>query len=83
MFAYLLFGLVHFFAWRSWRNGLSSRGSIAMGLLVAVFWLQVVMGISTLLLHVPVWLAVAHQGGAVALLSATLFAGHVLVKQTS
>lgn len=82
MFAYLLFGLVHFFAWRSWRNGLSSRGSIAMGLLVAVLWLQVIMGISTLLLHVPVWLAVAHQGGAVALLSATLFAGHVLVKQT-
>ena len=83
MFAYLLFGLVHFFAWRSWRNGLSSRGSIAMGLLVVVLWLQVIMGISTLLLHVPVWLAVAHQGGAVALLSATLFAGHVLVKQTS
>lgn len=83
MFAYLLFGLIHLFAWLSWRSGLSSRGKLAMGLLLAALWLQVIMGISTLLLHVPVWLAAAHQGGAVALLSATLFASHVLVKQSS
>ena len=82
MFAYLLFGLIHLFAWLSWRDGLSGRGKLAMGLLLAALWLQVIMGISTLLLHVPVWLAAAHQGGAVALLSATLFASHVLVKQS-
>ena len=82
MFAYLLFGLIHLFAWLSWRDGLSGRGKLAMGLLLAALWLQVIMGISTLLLHVPVWLAAAHQGGAVALLSATLYASHVLVKQS-
>jgi len=83
MFAYLLFGLAHLLAWRSWRSGLPARGGLAMGLLLVALWLQVIMGISTLLLHVPVWLAVAHQGGAVALLTATLFASHVLVKQSS
>ena len=82
MFAYLLFGLIHLFAWLSWRDGLSARGKFAMGLLLAALWLQVIMGISTLLLHVPVWLAAAHQGGAVALLTATLYASHVLVKQS-
>jgi cytochrome c oxidase assembly protein subunit 15 len=83
MFAYLLFGLAHLLAWRSWRSGLPARGGLAMGLLLVALWLQVIMGISTLLLHVPVWWAVAHQGGAVALLTATLFASHVLVKQSS
>ena len=83
MFAYFLFALIHLFAWRSWRSGMPARGGLALGLLLVALWLQVIMGISTLLLHVPVWLAVAHQGGAVALLSATLFASHVLVKQSS
>ncbi|WP_239017340.1 COX15/CtaA family protein [Seongchinamella sediminis] len=82
IFAYLLFGIIHLFAWLAWRDGLDGRGRVAMGLLLAALWLQVVMGISTLLLHVPVWLAAAHQAGAVALLSAALFASHVLVKQT-
>jgi len=44
-------------------------------------WLQVTLGISTLLLHVPVAIAAAHQAGAVVLLSATLFVSHVLVRQ--
>ncbi len=42
---------------------------------------QVGLGISTLLLHVPLSLAAAHQGGAVVLLSAMLFLSHVLVRQ--
>ncbi|TDG15260.1 heme A synthase [Seongchinamella unica] len=83
MFAYLLFVLVHLFVWLSWRNGLGSRGKLAMVLLLAALWLQVVLGIGTLLLHVPVWLAAAHQAGAVLLLSATLFSSHYLVKQAS
>ena len=47
----------------------------------ATLVLQVVLGISTLLLHVPVALGVAHQGGAMLLFSATLFASHVQVRQ--
>ena len=81
MFAYLLFLLIHLFAFLAWRDGLGRRGKVAMGGLLAALWLQVVLGISTLLLHVPVWLAAAHQGGAVLLLSAAVYASHVLVKQ--
>ena len=81
MFAYLIFALVHLFAWMSWRDGLDSRGRSGMLVLLFALWLQVIMGISTLLLHVPIWLAAAHQGGAVLLLSAALYVSHVLVRQ--
>jgi len=39
---------------------------------------QVSLGISTLLLHMPVPLAAAHQVGAIALLSASLYVTHSL-----
>jgi len=81
MFAYLLFVLINLFAVRvlfTARNGRARWGAILVGLAV---WLQVTLGISTLLLHVPVAIAAAHQAGAVVLLSATLFVSHVLVRQ--
>lgn len=81
IFAYFLFVLVHVFALLSWRKGLGPRGTVAMLLLLAALWLQVVLGISTLLLHVPVWLAASHQGGAVLLLSAGIYCAHVLRRQ--
>jgi cytochrome c oxidase assembly protein subunit 15 len=52
-----------------------------VGLLVVALLVQVTLGVSTLLLHVPVAVAAAHQGGAVVLLSATVFISHVLVRQ--
>jgi cytochrome c oxidase assembly protein subunit 15 len=60
--------------WRAWRTEVRGR----MGLLLAALALQVTLGISTLILVVPLPLAVAHQGGAVLLLSATLYALHGL-----
>jgi cytochrome c oxidase assembly protein subunit 15 len=81
MFAYLLFVLINLFAllvFRGEGGSLARRGAL---LLVLALWVQVGLGISTLLLHVPVSLAAAHQGGAVALLSAMLFVSHVLVRQ--
>ena len=39
---------------------------------------QVVLGISTLLLHVPIPLAVAHQSGSVVLLTSVLWTLHSL-----
>ena len=51
-----------------------------MVLVIALF-MQVTLGISTLLLHVPVALGTAHQGGAVALLTAILFLSHVQLRQ--
>jgi len=56
-------------AW--WR----SRGTPA-NVLLAAFVLQASLGISTLLLRVPVGLGAAHQGGAVLLLAAALWLAH-------
>jgi len=52
--------------------------SVRYGLhgLLAAALLQVALGISTLLLHVPVPLAVMHQGGALLLLTVVIYARH-------
>ena len=81
MFAYLLFVLINGFAFMVYRNIDRARAKTGAILLVLALLLQVGLGISTLLLHVPVTVAAAHQGGAVLLLSAILFSSHVLVRQ--
>ena len=64
--------------WRSrWIVLVQRARRVANGLLVVVC-LQVVLGISTLVLVVPVPLAAAHQAGAVLLLTATLWLIHEL-----
>ena len=57
-------------AW--WRM----RHAAAANALAAAFVLQTALGISTLLLGVPVGLGAAHQGGAVLLLAAALWNAH-------
>jgi cytochrome c oxidase assembly protein subunit 15 len=81
MFAYALFVVLNVYAFLIYRSAPAGRGRLGAVLLVAALCLQVVLGISTLLLHVPVWLATAHQGGAVLLLTATLFLCHVQRRQ--
>ena len=49
-----------------------------MYLLLAALALQLILGISTLLLVVPVTLAAAHQAGAVILLTVSLYVSHQL-----
>jgi cytochrome c oxidase assembly protein subunit 15 len=78
MFAYLVCVLVVTFAVAAWRGTADRTVRVALGLMVAALVLQVTLGISTLLLHVPLSLAAAHQGGAVLLLSATLYVAHSL-----
>jgi heme a synthase len=80
MFAYLLFVLLNVLAFKSYQQG-AGKKRLAAILVVVSLLLQVTLGISTLLLHVPVALATAHQGGAVVLLTATLFLAHVQVRQ--
>ncbi|MFU8820609.1 MAG: COX15/CtaA family protein [Gammaproteobacteria bacterium] len=65
------------FLWvRALRLPLSSTQRLAFhGLAVAVI-AQATLGIKTLLMFVPVGLGAAHQGGAVVVLSAVLFALH-------
>lgn len=62
----------------SLRLRLAPAQRLAFHALAAMALVQVVLGISTLLMFVPVGLGAAHQGGAVLLLGATLFALHEL-----
>jgi heme a synthase len=65
--------------WLRSRRGASSPGARrACDVLLGVFAVQVALGISTLLLRVPVPLAAAHQAGAMAVLTAALVAAHAL-----
>jgi len=50
----------------------------ALDALLAVASLQAALGIATLLLVVPLWLAVAHQAGALLLVTAALVARHAV-----
>lgn len=54
------------------------QARLGMHLLLAAVVLQVTLGITTLLLYVPVSLAAAHQAGALLLLTALLFLNHRL-----
>ena len=78
IFAYVLVGLIGFFAVKVLAGGVAARGKLAVVLVLLALVLQVTLGISTLLLHVPVAIAAAHQGGAVLLLTTVLFAAHGL-----
>lgn len=66
-------GTVALWIW-SRRLALSRRQHQAMALLAGVVVLQVALGIATLLLVVPIWLGALHQAGAIALLTALLWA---------
>jgi len=65
-----------------YANGRAIARSARVGvhLLLLAGIIQVSMGIGTLLLHVPVSLAAAHQAGALTLLSIALFVVHRLHK---
>jgi len=67
--------------WLYARGRVMSRPArVGVHLLLLAGIIQVSMGIGTLLLHVPVSLAAAHQAGALTLLSVALFAVHRLFK---
>ena len=60
------------------QRSLSSGTRTAFHLLVLVLIVQVALGISTLLLYVPVGLAATHQGVALALFTLALYLSHRL-----
>ncbi len=81
MFAYVLFVVLSASAMLVYRSTTQGYGRLAAILLVVALCVQVILGISTLLLHVPVALGTAHQGGAVLLLTAALYLSHVQLRQ--
>ena len=76
--AWLLALLVPWLWWKARREALTARANLAINLLFGMLALQIALGIATLLLLMPIPLAAAHQGGAVLLLGAALFANHAL-----
>jgi cytochrome c oxidase assembly protein subunit 15 len=72
-----LFSILWFWVY-SVKRTLPSRVSFGIHALLLVAIAQVILGISTLLLHVPVALGVTHQAGALTLLTVTLFINHQL-----
>ena len=75
LFAWVLAFTVPLLWWKC-REVPQSR--LATGVLLSLLALQVTLGISTLLLHVPVVLGVAHQGVASLVLCAALWSAHSL-----
>ena len=61
-----------------WRAALPRPARLALHALFGVAMLQFALGVSTLLLVVPIPLAAAHQAGAVLLLTAAIVLRHTL-----
>ena len=69
---------VGIFHWRSGRVRLTASQRLAARALLAAALVQVGLGISTLVLVVPIPLAALHQAGAVVLLAVSLWLAHEL-----
>jgi cytochrome c oxidase assembly protein subunit 15 len=78
LIAWLLAFLTPWTWWRVRRGDSPRRAKLAADLLLGAIALQITLGISTLLLFVPVPLAAAHQAGALLVFTAALFLVHSL-----
>ena len=76
--ATLLFIVIPVFWLKTGKIQLQPLANTGRHLLLAALFLQITLGISTLLLVVPVALAAAHQAGAIVLLTAALFVSQQL-----
>jgi cytochrome c oxidase assembly protein subunit 15 len=78
LMATVLFLIIPAFWWLAGKSPLEPRLRTGVHLLLAALVLQLTLGITTLLLVVPVSFAAAHQAGAVLLLTASLYVSHQL-----
>lgn len=76
--AWVLALLVPWFWYRVRKAPVSPRARLAANLTLTWLGVQIALGISTLLLGVPVALGAAHQGGAMVLLAFVLWLNHEL-----
>jgi len=81
LLAISLFVLILLFWFAGMRVGLSKRLRTGFNILLVLLLIQVALGISTLLLYVPIALAATHQGGALALFTAALYISHRLGRE--
>ncbi len=78
MIAWILMFTVPYFWFKARKHQLSDSAKLACNLLLIMLVIQVALGISTLLLAVPLILGAAHQGGAMLLFTAALWVNHKL-----
>ncbi len=78
LFAWLLAVFVPWTWFQARKAALPGRIRVLFHLLLAALVLQITLGIGTLLLAVPVALAAAHQGGALAVFTIALMINHAL-----
>jgi cytochrome c oxidase assembly protein subunit 15 len=71
------------FYWLGTRSAPAPNTRRALQLFLAALVTQIALGISTLLLIVPVWLGALHQAGALLVLSIALYLSHSLRSGTS
>lgn len=76
--AWVLFLVIPAFWWAARRVALPAAARLPIDLLLVMLGVQLALGISTLLLRVPVALGAAHQGGALVLFALSLWAAHAL-----
>ncbi len=76
MFAYILFVLILSFSFITLKHGVEGKNQIGIYCLLTMLLTQLTLGITTLLYHVPVALAAAHQGGAVLLFTSSLYVSY-------
>ncbi len=78
LLAWLLAALVPWFWFASRKHDLAPRARLGANLLLGMLVIQIALGISTLLLVVPLSLAALHQAGAVLLFATAIFTRHAL-----
>lgn len=78
--ATILFISIPLFWFTTMKNNPNKRLKLGLNLLLGMLAVQITLGISTLLLHVPVALAAAHQAGALMLFTIMLFVSHQIRK---
>jgi cytochrome c oxidase assembly protein subunit 15 len=81
--AAILFIVVPVYWYFIQKSALQSRTKWLAHLLIFMLGIQISLGITTLLLHVPVALGVTHQAGALVLLTIAILINHELRKRPS
>ena len=79
-FAYIVVALIAFLYYKSRKINLNTTQCRSLKVLISFVFLQFILGVFTLLFHVPMWLGLAHQLMAFLLLTAMTFVLHRLSK---
>jgi cytochrome c oxidase assembly protein subunit 15 len=77
LLAYLILGVA---GWHAWRLSAAGRpAAVSAQMLLAAIVLQAVLGIVTLLAHVPLSLGLIHQGGAAIVFAIAVWHAHAII----